>query len=203
MSSTKTLDQKSESAYLSVLEKAAERGFLVNRTKIAKLLYLADLMSIENGHPPVTTIEWSWDNHGPYDESLSSSEKNLVEHKTVVSQKYVSPKTKHDGVSLRLGDGATYETPTENDLLWIEKVVAGFGHLSSKQIELMTYKTVPMVKAQKGGVRGVRLDMKKESSPVRLLRKEVAQDAQSQKKMLGIMDDMMVFRERATATVGA
>src|SRR5687767_6630928 len=74
-------------AYLAVLEAARIRGIQITRTKIAKLLYLADLRAIEDNRPPVSGVEWKWLEHGPYNNDLLFLENELVSHKVITRQR--------------------------------------------------------------------------------------------------------------------
>lgn len=67
-----------EAAYLAVLKLARERGYIITRLTMAKLLYLADLAAVREGDEPVSGVEWRWLNHGPFNNALQFLENDLV-----------------------------------------------------------------------------------------------------------------------------
>lgn len=152
-----SLDPQSFAAYCRVLEKAKTARVSVTRTKIAKLLYLADLEAVRDGHAPVTHIEWKWLDHGPYNNALMFVENELVEqgHLTRETMQH-GP---YQGTYLRLVkcDHQDLNADAEEHL---DEVFESFGHLGAKAIKDVAYETAPMRSAQAGGARGVVLDLR-------------------------------------------
>lgn len=55
---------------LSLFRVARDQGHLLDRTKIAELLYLADLSAVENGGIAFSGATWRWENYGPFDPTV-------------------------------------------------------------------------------------------------------------------------------------
>lgn len=165
ITSPEMLDEKSTAAFLAVLGRAESRGFNINRTKIAKLLYLTDLFQAENSLDRVTSINWRWHHYGPYERSIVNTEHDLVENNVIVSEPYVSSRNNKPGHTLHLVAEQPFSLPLDA-LCAIESIVDAFGHMSSDEIRDLSYKTTPMIRAQEGGIRGLPLDLE-DTSPVR------------------------------------
>jgi uncharacterized phage-associated protein len=139
-------------AYLAVLKFARERGYIVTRMKMAKLLYLADLDAVRAGDDPVSGVEWRWLNHGPFNNKLQFLETALADQGVVQLDEY------YRGYQVRLvKDLPGYEL-TPDDLAVIESVVAEYGGLAATSLKDLSYQTPPMVDAQQRG-QGVVLDL--------------------------------------------
>lgn len=149
------LSPRSQSAYLAVLEIAGDLGFTMTRTKVAKLLYLADLRQAEFGQSAVTDIEWKWLDHGPYDYALLHTEQELASRGVIRSERTVYVTV--TGTELKLVDD-NYVRPTPEELARIQSVVEEFGKLSATTIKDLSYQSAPMIEAQKHA-RGIVLDM--------------------------------------------
>jgi uncharacterized phage-associated protein len=139
-------------AYLATLRLARERGYIVTRLKMAKLLYLADLAAVREGDDPLSGVEWKWLHHGPFDNSLQFLENDLVRDKIVQLDPY------YFGYQVRLvGDLSGYDMPPE-EMAILEKVVSEFGNLAASSLKDLSYQTPPMVDALQRG-HGVALDL--------------------------------------------
>ncbi|WP_237525498.1 SocA family protein [Streptomyces sp. SID4985] len=145
-------------AVVQLLRVARASGVLVNRTKLAKLLYLADLQAVQQGCAPGSGVEWRWRHFGPYSDVLRAIEGDL-ELAGVVR---VSETTNYFG-SPEVRLVLVTETPQveidEKFAEIVERIVSEKGQLSATQLKDLTYQTPPMVEAQKLGRREVRLDL--------------------------------------------
>lgn len=63
---------------LSLFRVARDQGCVLNRTKVAKLLYLADLSAVEEGGVAFSGATWRWENYGPFDPAQYRVEDVLV-----------------------------------------------------------------------------------------------------------------------------
>ncbi|MGW8330963.1 type II toxin-antitoxin system antitoxin SocA domain-containing protein [Streptomyces sp. NPDC055897] len=145
-------------AVVQLLSVARASGITVNRTKLAKLLFLADFEAVDRGCAPGSGVEWRWRHFGPYSDSLREIEADL-ELAGVV--KVVETTNYYGTLEVRLA--LTGETPqVEIDAKFaeiVERIVSEKGKLSATQLKDLTYQTPPMVAAQKLGQREVRLDL--------------------------------------------
>lgn len=142
---------------MQVLASARTNGVRVNRTKLAKLLYLADLRAVEVGWPPGSDVEWRWKNFGPYSETLQEVERDLCDAGIVETREqpttYGTVETR-----MRLIDNPQVEID-EGFARIVEQVIVEFGSYSAGQLRELTYQTPPMLAALRGGKRDVRLDL--------------------------------------------
>ncbi|WP_030771642.1 MULTISPECIES: type II toxin-antitoxin system antitoxin SocA domain-containing protein [unclassified Streptomyces] len=143
---------------MQLLSVARASGVIVNRTKLAKLLYLADFEAVDLGCAPGSGVEWRWRHFGPYSDTLRDIEADL-ELAGIV--KRVDTTNFYGTLEVRLT--LTGETPQveidEQFAKIVEQIVAEKGRLSATQLKDLTYQTPPMVAAQKLGHREVRLDL--------------------------------------------
>ncbi|GAA4221611.1 putative phage-associated protein [Streptosporangium album] len=146
------------SAALAVLKAAREQGFEITKTKLAKLLYMADLRAVEIGSVQFTGATWRWDNYGPYDAALAHTEYELADSELI------------DRNDSRLSDDSfgacvltlvvDIEDPLPGESMQIVRdTVRRHGSKSSTALRDLSYKTPPMVEAQAGAERGVLLDL--------------------------------------------
>ncbi|QSB13958.1 SocA family protein [Natronosporangium hydrolyticum] len=150
--SSPTASSRTVAAYLALLQLSRERGYVVTRVKVAKLLYLADLAAVRGGDEPISGVEWKWLDHGPFNNILQHLENNLVDSNIVQREPYYA------GYQVRLiGDLPGYQMAPE-DLIFLERAVAEYGSLAATSLKDLSYQTPPMIDAQKRG-KGVVLDL--------------------------------------------
>lgn len=145
-------------AVVQLLSVARASGVIVNRTKLAKLLFLADFESVDQGAAPGSGVEWLWRHYGPYSDTLREIEADL-ERAGVV--RVIETHNFYGTLEVRLALAG--ETPqVEIDARFaaiVERIVSEKGNLSATQLKDLTYQTPPMLAAQKLGRREVRLDL--------------------------------------------
>ncbi|WP_181874355.1 type II toxin-antitoxin system antitoxin SocA domain-containing protein [Marinitenerispora sediminis] len=141
---------------LALLKSARDHKHTLNRTKIAKLLYLADLKSVEDGGVPFSGATWRWENYGPFDSALYRVEESLT------SAGIVERVDDRGGVTgevrLRLVQDVESPLSAELDGL-VQQVVTEHGAKSAVALRDLSYETSPMLAAQAGGTRGVLIDL--------------------------------------------
>ncbi|MBB6119451.1 type II toxin-antitoxin system antitoxin SocA domain-containing protein [Nocardiopsis algeriensis] len=141
---------------LSLLRVARDQGRVLNRTKVAKLLYLADLCAVESGGVAFTGATWRWENHGPFDPAQYRVEDALVASGLV--ERVQDPQSPCGEVRLHLAEDIDAPLSLES-LTVLGKVVAEHGDRSAAQLRDLAYETAPMVQAQTDGEHGVLLDL--------------------------------------------
>lgn len=141
---------------LSLFRIARDQGRDLNRTKIAKLLYLADLSAVEEGGVAFSGATWRWENHGPFDPAQYRVEDALVA--SGIIERTQDPQSPCGEVRLRLVEDVDAPLGPES-LAALGKVVAEHGGRSAAQLRNLTHETAPMVQAQTDGERGVLLDL--------------------------------------------
>jgi uncharacterized phage-associated protein len=144
-------------AVAALSQRAATRALVLNRTQIVKLLYFVDLFAMQRDGAPVTSIDWTWYDHGPFDKAIYGALDGLVAsgelvHKVATAGSF----TEHSYVSARTVD----ETSDRfGDLTLVDEVLDRLGSASGSYLKELSYTTFPMIEAVRAGHRGVQLDL--------------------------------------------
>lgn len=143
-------------AFLALLHAARAHNVSLNRTKVAKLLYLADLRAVEKGGDLFTGCAWRWRNFGPYDNALLEIEDQLASQGVVDS----IPTTNYYGSpERRIRPKQIPSSRLEQEFREIiSGVVQEYGHLSASSLRDLTYQTPPMADAVEDGANETLLD---------------------------------------------
>lgn len=145
-------------AVVQVLLAARANGVVINRTKLAKLLYLADLRAVDEDLPPGSDVEWRWRHFGPYSDILRAIEEDL-EIADVIQVVKTSNYFGRAEVRLRLQIADPHVEIDSRFAVIIDDVMRTYGRLSASQLKDITYQTAPMEAAQRVGQRELRLDL--------------------------------------------
>lgn len=144
-------------ALVALLAAARAQGTIITRTKLAKLLYLADLRAVRELGRAGAGVEWRWLHDGPFSTLLQSVEDDLtatgVVEREVTKDSYGSSEYR-----LRLGR----EVPVDVDAQFaavIEGTVLEYGNLAAASLRDLTYQTKPMQEARRENARGEILDL--------------------------------------------
>lgn len=143
-------------AVAALLQIGEREGISLTRTKVAKLLYLADLRAAEDGMLGTSGMPWIWYNYGPWARELILAEDALVRDGVATRQEgenYYGSKQ----VSISLRRAPQFEI----DQVFfgiVAQIVREYGHLSPSSLKDLTYSTAPMIEAQRTQ-RGTRLDL--------------------------------------------
>ncbi len=138
---------------------AGDHGVHMTRSKVVKLLYLADLRSVASDGKALSGILWRWWHYGPYCQSLRKVEDRLVADgvierntsrlSTDIEEAVLSASRTSADVSAQAGDFLAH----------LEAVLEDYGRHTARSLTDMAYDTVPMLEARRVGERGVLLDM--------------------------------------------
>ena len=138
---------------------AGDRGLHMTRTKVVKLLYLADLRSVASNGKARSGILWRWWHYGPYCQTLRRVEDRLVADGAVerntsrlstdIEEAALSASRTSADVSAQAGDFLAH----------LEAVLEDHGRKNARELTDTAYDTVPMLEAQRVGERGILLDM--------------------------------------------
>ncbi|MGP3958751.1 type II toxin-antitoxin system antitoxin SocA domain-containing protein [Nonomuraea sp. 3N208] len=143
-------------AYLLATARAS--GMRVNHTKLAKLLYLADLRAVDKGLPPGSGVEWRWRHYGPHSLRLSEVERDLSEAGVIEVEESADPFAGYRECTVHLIDAPQIVIDSEFAEI-VDGVLAEYGRWSAGQLRDLTYQTAPMQEAIKQNQREVRLDL--------------------------------------------
>lgn len=143
-------------ALVTLLAAARAEGVTINRTKVAKLLYLADLRAIERVGRPLSGFRWIWYNNGPWDHLIYPTVRDLavigvVEDETLDCGTYVEQR-------LRLRGDIRLDCDVEFEAI-VAGIVHEYGHYVASTLRDITYQTPPMQEVQREGQRGDALDL--------------------------------------------
>ena len=161
MSLVATNKERAAQCIEALLVLASRKNLRINRTKVAKLLYLADLRSVDHSGTAGSGIAWRWLNHGPFDNVLSSIEDGLVrqgivERKTT-SWGLLNENKEHDlkvvNASSSLVDSSDAFVPH------IETILDDMGSWTANKLKNHAYQTPPMIEAKENDDQGGLLDL--------------------------------------------
>ncbi|WP_419840705.1 Panacea domain-containing protein [Candidatus Poriferisodalis sp.] len=149
---------RASEAMKALLGLAEARGLWMTRTKSAKLLYLADLRSVESDGVTGSGVVWQWRNYGPFSNDLYSVEDRLAASGDITVEEtnnyFGSPEYR-----LRAAAATTSLDEASPFLVHLDDVLSEHGGLSPSELKDLTYETEPMREAQADGERNVILDL--------------------------------------------
>jgi uncharacterized phage-associated protein len=144
-------------AFVALLSAARAQGTVITRTKMAKLLYLADLDAVEELGRPGSGVQWRWLHYGPFSIALLTIEDDLVSDGIVERQ---TTENYFGSVEYRLRLVRSISVDVDGEFAAIiEKTVLNHGNLAPSTLRDMTYQTGPMQEAKREGSRGQFLDL--------------------------------------------
>jgi uncharacterized phage-associated protein len=142
---------------LAVLTAARENNHQITRTKLVKLLYLADLAAVEAGGTAFTGATWRWDHYGPYDSAVRRAEDVSVDSNIVDRDDQIRP-FDYGTCHLKLAIDIDDPLPAPA-MAVIRRVVKDHGGKSAGALQDLSYSTPPMVEATAADDRQVLLDL--------------------------------------------
>jgi uncharacterized phage-associated protein len=144
-------------AFVTLLSAARAQGTVITRTKLAKLLYLADLRAVDELGRPGSDVQWRWLNYGPFSNSLLTIEDDLVSDGIVERQ---TTENYFGSVEYRLRLVRSISVDVDGEFATIiERMVLSHGNLAPSTLRDLTYQTPPMQEARREGGRGQFLDL--------------------------------------------
>ena len=156
----RTDTDRAGASFHAVLVLAARRTVDMTRTKVVKLLYLADLRSVAASGMARSGILWRWWHYGPYCQSLKSVEDDLVSEGAVERESWrlSAYVTEH---RLFARSDATTELMRRGDefLEHLDAVLEEYGHKNARALTDVAYATAPMLEAQSERITGMLLDL--------------------------------------------
>lgn len=184
---------QTQQSFVALLHAAKAHDVWLNRTKIAKLLYLADLRAVESGWELFTGCEWRWRHFGPYDNALLEIEDHLTAQGVIDSipttNYYGSPEHR-----IRAKRLPVLRVEQEFREILFE-VVKECGHLSASSLKDLTYQTPPMADAVEDQANEALLDFSDvgpapEVAPTLIRLRNVVRAAGSDSDEPGAMEDL-------------
>ncbi|WP_428116390.1 type II toxin-antitoxin system antitoxin SocA domain-containing protein [Candidatus Poriferisodalis sp.] len=146
-------------AMKTLLGLASTRQQRMTRMKVAKLLYLTDLRSVEHVGVLGSGVVWQWREHGPFSDDLYSVENALRAAGDISVEPtlnaYGNPEYRLFAPPLIRNSSDQADRFLEH----LDAVLAEYGDLSPTHLKNLTYETAPMQEAQADGQRNVILDL--------------------------------------------
>lgn len=143
---------------LALLQIAEEEGVSITRTSLAKMLYFADLRSVENGGAPESGVAWKWMNYGPYSMLLRDSEVALRADGSIEVVDTGRTVSQYAEIILRIKSQPQADIDARFREI-VRSCVISYGNMSAKSLSNEAYKTGPMLRAQQTSARGCFLDL--------------------------------------------
>jgi hypothetical protein len=179
-----------------VAEHAAKKGFVLNRTKLVKILYFLDLTAWGEIGRIVTGIEWRWDNYGPYAaeivETCIRMSKSGELEASQTQNEYGTTEYRIRSKSPRY-----FQEPNPSLVKLVDGVVGEYGLYIASTLRDLSYKTEPMLYVQTHGHRGDLLEFPTPVPSRAAVRRTVARYAGLARKSEGedSRDPVAVLRE--------
>lgn len=161
MSLVATNRERAAQCIEALLVLASRKNLRINRTKVAKLLYLADLRSVDHSGTAGSGIAWRWLNHGPFDNVLSSIEDGLV-RQGIIERKTTSwglwnENKEHD---LKVvNTSSSLIDSSDAFVAHIETILDDMGSWTANKLKSHAYQTPPMIEAKENDDQGGLLDL--------------------------------------------
>lgn len=118
----------------------------ISNARLTKMVYLADLFSVETRNIPITKIKWYFDNYGPYVDSIKNEAENnpifeAINNETI----YGTPK-----LQIKLTDNSLNLPNESRDYDYIlDKVIQETKHLNWNDFIRHVYNTNPVKQARR------------------------------------------------------
>lgn len=161
-----TDEDRAGTSMRALLQLAHDRRLRMTRTKVVKLLYLADLGAVASGGRARSGILWRWWHYGPYCQSLRRVEDALVGDGLIERDTgYLSASVEESVLSVSRSSSEV-AVQAADFLAYLDAVLAEHGRKTAKALTQMAYETGPMIEAMRIGERGVVLDMPQTRSDV-------------------------------------
>jgi hypothetical protein len=113
-------------------------------TKLLKLVYLADLQARSLLERPVSTLDYEFYNHGPFDKRFYIAIEELEEAACAVREKHTYPNGMEEDRVTDTDTDAPHDSLTPGEIKILDYTVRRFGPLPLSDILEYVYKTEPM-----------------------------------------------------------
>ena len=150
----------------ALLVLAARRALSMTRTKVVKLLYLADLRCVAATGAARSGVLWRWWHYGPYCQSLRSAEDALVNSGVVEREAWrLSAYATEYRLEARPDASTELMLGSDELLQHLDAVLEEHGHKNARALTDVAYSTAPMLEAQSEGTKGMLLDLDERPEP--------------------------------------
>jgi Antitoxin SocA-like, Panacea domain len=131
----------------------------LGRTRLMKLLYMADYEARRYMGRPISKIKYVWHHYGPYEPGLTRWVNRLKEHGVVVEESVEYP-TGQQGFLYTPGLIRATQSFSPAEVEILSYVCRKYSQVQLRELlDDVVYKTEPMVRAQKKNAKGQHLEM--------------------------------------------
>lgn len=139
--------ERVEVCVLALLAAAETMRLEITRTKMVKLLYLADVQSVEHDRITGSGVAWRWMDYGPYDDVLREVEDDLVKRGLVRRETLPREEGGERNVLTAVDTSITVPDDFSDHIL---TTVAEKGDWKIEKLMDYAYETKPMAVASQG-----------------------------------------------------
>ena len=139
--------ERVEACILALLAMAESMELEITRTKLAKLLYLADINSVKHDGITGSGVAWHYMEHGPYDDVLREVEDDLVERGLVRRSTSQLPDGGERNVLVAKDSSITVPDDFSDH---VQTALDEMGGWKSAELKDHAYGTPPMAVASRG-----------------------------------------------------
>jgi hypothetical protein len=135
----------------ALLTRIRERDGTANKTKLLKLLYLADLENYRAEGRTITGFDWVFFHYGPWAAEYDGLLDQLTAENAIVAEKWAASDI--EGVRLKIGEpvGLGEVIKSTSALLRVQRYVDVWADKSvSSLLDYVYFETEPMSEAEKG-----------------------------------------------------
>lgn len=141
-----------------LMQRGREHGWdSLNRTQIVKLLYFVDLAAVDEVGYPFTTLDWVWDQYGPFSAEIYRALEELAAQQVIAELPPDPTATNVEHRYVFAGDAAADVEPDVARV--VDRVLVDHHGQSASTLREAAYNTPPMLRVQLHGERGDELDL--------------------------------------------
>lgn len=149
--SGEAMKAEAQDVALAILSRVKERGGFVNKTKLLKLLYLADIEHFRKFGSTVTGFDWIFYFYGPWASEYDSLLEELERRDAIALETWASGD--HEGASIRLRESRDLDSVIQNadEFFRIRHQIDAWAERSLPELlNYVYFETEPMSDAVSG-----------------------------------------------------
>lgn len=141
------MNRKLKDTILYILSKSE---FSITKTRLVKLIYLADLFSKQKKGKTITDVRYNYYYYGPFSKLIVEELDKLVAEKVIEERHVASQQGKKYLVYSTYNKVATFPSLEQDDLGILESVLQKYGSIDFKDLIAYVYETEPIKKNYQG-----------------------------------------------------
>jgi len=141
------MNQKLKDTILYILNKSE---FSITKTRLVKLIYLADLFSKQKRQKKITGVSYNYYYYGPFSKQILETLDSLVAEKVIEERHVASPQGRKYLVYNTYNKINAFPSLNQGDLAILDGVFQRYGSLNFKDLIAYVYETKPIKKNHQG-----------------------------------------------------